>query len=765
MRNTVLLIILTFLIPAGSRAQDPAPATQQNTSATPGNSSAKSPAVDSKKAPTFSRVTCPPGNDSTIALAKIAGAMTACTLNGTDLDLISQVELQNPADPTDKIDGTLSVSGDTTQATVQFSATDLAKLRGTTYTLYYSLKGGSLETTKLTVTVQQVSSAAPRRGTAKTRPLGDYVPCLFDDGESYELRALEDPSTAPLNQAQAQTAANAAKAYLISGAASGSEGDAARNAANTITAETFTSVNASPADVPTVVQAAASKNNVDPAKAAQAGTAAQNAVTAGTFKRPSDVSCSFSVLQWRETSDTFGRRVADEYVAIQVNVRNLNTQNEFLIHDIQIAVDTGLNPKQFGRFSASRDKLIVRDVAQRGQTEDFRNRAINVLEMLGSIAGGASAAVTQSLTSTVAATDFSTSVAIFQGPFITGMINIFPDHTIDHINHINDLTFSASSSNKTVVPVQGSVPLVTFLAEKPLEQLPFAHCGQTALDENDYLTNSICTLDSNPPYPPTATKVADYYGKRLSFKKWNALALAVLERRVFVVIAGVHIKEAAQEPTFTTITCAPGNDATIALAKITGSAASCTLKGGDLDLISQVELENPNDSTDKVDGASSVSGDNTQATVQFNTSDLVKLKGTSYTLYYSLKGGNPEATKLTVTVQQVVSLSATTLTFTQADKGKPKYITLTDNAPDKTINIASVTITGQNASDFKNASSPSVSCGGTTKPLPTAVSTSCTINVTFSGTGASTALLTVLYDVSPQLTQTVDLKATAATAP
>ena len=183
-------------------------------------------------------------------------------------------------------------------------------------------------------------------------------------------------------------------------------------------------------------------------------------------------------MQWPETRDSFGRRVANDYIALQVTVRNLNDQTEFLIHDIQIAVDTGLNPVQFGRFQSARDKLIVRNVAQRAQSEDARNLVINSLVAAGAIAGGASSAVTQSMVST-AARNLATSVAIFQGPFITGLINIFPDHTIEQINHINDQTFSASSSSKTVVPVQGSVPLVTFLAERPIEQLPFARCGST----------------------------------------------------------------------------------------------------------------------------------------------------------------------------------------------------------------------------------------------------------------------------------------------
>jgi hypothetical protein len=93
---------------------------------------------------------------------------------------------------------------------------------------------------------------------------------------------------------------------------------------------------------------------------AQAAGSSINAITGtSSITPPDDVVCSFSVMQWKETSDNFGRRVANQYIALQVTVRNLNTQNEYIVHDIQIAVDTGLNRAQFGRFEAARDKLVV----------------------------------------------------------------------------------------------------------------------------------------------------------------------------------------------------------------------------------------------------------------------------------------------------------------------------------------------------------------------------------------------------------------------
>jgi hypothetical protein len=128
---------------------------------------------------------------------------------------------------------------------------------------------------------------------------------------------------------------------------------------------------------------------------------ANNVASTSRFKPPDDVSCSMAILTWQETSDIFGRRVANTYIAIQVTVRNLNKTNEFLIHDIQ-AVDTGLNPADFSRFQAGRDKLLVRAVAERGQTQDRRNLALNSLLAVGAIASA--------VTPLAPATEFATGI-------------------------------------------------------------------------------------------------------------------------------------------------------------------------------------------------------------------------------------------------------------------------------------------------------------------------------------------------------------------
>jgi len=509
------------------------------------------------------------------------------------------------------------------------------------------------------------ASTTRRRGHRKP-PIDDYVPCLFDEDEEYDLRARDNPTPAreldaPVNEEEAKSIADQVRSIAQSGAAKADREATALNLTITTLAkrqgeETIsdqqllllsrqkallsevnktksafkelaqlvdfnTFISLRPDEVEKHLDDLSSVAGItDPLATKEIVQSGNKVLGFSAIERPEDVGCSFSVLDWKETSDIFGRRVANDYIAIQVNVRNLAENNEFLIHDIQVAVDTGLNMEQFGRFQVGRDKLMVRAVAERGKSEDRRNLIINTLQMIGGISAGASAALTQAVSGETqhlgdvdTANKLSTAVEIFQGAFIPGLINIFPDHTLEHINHISDLAFSASSTLKTVVPRQGSVPLTTFLAEKPLEQLPFSRCGSliervTAGDLlSDMLDTSykrqannhsmdltpgspyypFCQLDwdDSIPYGPLA------FTKALHYKKWKPAALRILQRRMFVVVAGVHIQEIKNNARIDNVKCPTVLGGSIDLSAVDKDGnIACTLLGNRLDRVASVKL-------------------------------------------------------------------------------------------------------------------------------------------------------------------------------
>jgi hypothetical protein len=411
------------------------------------------------------------------------------------------------------------------------------------------------------------------------------------------------------------------------------------------------------------------------------------------YAPPTDISCSVAVMGWREASDTFGRRVANQFLAIQVTVRNLNTRNEFLMHDIQVAVDTGLSTDSYfwtqyaGRFQAGRDKLLVRAVAQRGQSEDRRNLVLNSLMVIGAIAG--SSAI-------VGPTDFKTAVAVFQGAFIPGFSTVFPDHTVEQLNHINDLVFSASNTSKVVVPIQGSVPLVTFISAKPIEQLPFAWCGydvkySQAPSPASTPSRHPCVYDPytwrDASYPHRSFYADDANGipttkrdgtgldigwKPLKYRDWRPAALRVLQNHLFVVIGGVHIQELTNAPLkIANLNCPTLPGGAVDISQPKDGVLSCTVAGSGLDKLSSVNLEL---GTTKIAGKVKAAKDGNSATIEFDPSALCDGNGL-YSLYLVVNDANGNAQeadsgeKVSLSVQTNIASVDPQLDLSQSKNG------------------------------------------------------------------------------------------------
>ena len=499
-------------------------------------------------------------------------------------------------------------------------------------------------------------------------PLGDFVPCLFTDDQKYDMHGIPRPAgnnatvdqatvyrviretkaaleTASLNAFHTNPALKKELQPLGAGIATGAAATVAKTYEDNLLAQAPTLVGKTQKELLLHVSDAAASavreaqteifnqankellvplsepdlNNLVTAAVSAVVVSATNVVSNSRFKPPDDVSCSMAILTWQETSDIFGRRVANTYIAIQVTVRNLNKTNEFLIHDIQVAVDTGLAPADFSRFQAGRDKLLVRAVAERGQTQDRRNLALNSLLAVGAIASA--------VTPLAPATEFATAVAVFQGGFIPGFKTLFPDHTVEQLNNINDRAFSASSVNKVIVPIEGSVPLVTFISVKPVEQMPFAWCGYNKQTRTylGHANSQECKSGSSPAttakdYPETTQDSLDY-------KKWQPAALRILQDHTFVVIGGVHIKQLTNEPgTLSGITCPklPSGSIDISKPDKDGSIA-CKVTGTSLKSITAVKLTQDDA---EIVGKITAADDGTTADITFAADDLKAGSGT-----------------------------------------------------------------------------------------------------------------------------------------
>jgi hypothetical protein len=315
-----------------------------------------------------------------------------------------------------------------------------------------------------------------------------------------------------------------------------------------------------------------------------------------------NISCSQSLMTWKETSDIFGRRIADRYVAIQVVIRNLDPDHEFLVHDVQVAAGvhrkvgtTGALQHPDVSFSGGRDKVLVRGVALKGQSLDRRNFLIHVGEVIGDLASAASIALTS--------LDFKNAVGVYRSAFLPGMGRIFPDLTVDQLNRLNDTGFSANSAYKIVVAKSGSVPFVTFV--------------------------------------PSEIYAAGY-------KKFDQAKLRELLNHTLVVFGGVHIAPLNDQPVVNSFTC-PQQDGFLDVSK--DGDYTCKLAGDNLSAISRVRFVSGSDSSEAFLEASV----GTDGSVTFKVDDLRKLRSPEYQIHTVDKNGRERNTGLTAKMRPVVT--------------------------------------------------------------------------------------------------------------
>lgn len=549
----------------------------------------------------------------------------------------------------------------------------------------------------------------PLRTATHSEPplIGDYVPCIFDMSDHAVFRAIAMPSVdkdmresaqSVLDSVDLPTAVkNDARASLNTTYFPSQSAEDIYSTLKVVLQKSLTKAQQStekggrkPEDIDTTAQKIA--RNI-----------ADAAIQSGPIQRPPDVSCGIAVLPWSVSRWTFGREIAENFIAVQVTVRNLNETQQFLVHDVELAVDT--QPGVFDRFSSGIDQTTVHGVAASAEEGvDSRTFWLRLATFVGSITSAATVAIS--------ADAFRQAVGVYQGGFIPGLNKFVKDHTEEQISRLDAEAFTTAQAKKVIVPKSDSATFYTFLASKPVQQVDWE------------LIYKIKT--GTTPFTPTMNFVLS---KEVAFKKWTPVAFDGFRNSTYVILSGAHIKEVTN-PKISSVSCPPGNDNKIDLSKISGETLTCTIKGTDLDLVSRVILENATDASDKVFANGTVEGlkggDTTQAQVTFTIKDLASLKGTTYKLFFSTQGGNPQSSNVTVTLEHsVVSVAPSSLTFSSAiNKDSPAQTSKLTNNGTKDLTIKSTQKTGKDSSDF-NVDSDCMK-----KPLKTGEY--CTITVTFS---------------------------------
>lgn len=168
-----------------------------------------------------------------------------------------------------------------------------------------------------------------------------------------------------------------------------------------------------------------------------------------------------SVMDPKNVSDIFGKRIAKRYVAIQITIANRNKDFQYLIHDVSLDLSTiyaRSDLKAKGHYEpSSEDKTLVRGVGEKGAILDPRNLIVRLLTGAGTIAGGITGVTTFG-------SSFAPSVAAFNGPVLSAIRNAFPDMTVNQMNRLNDSAYAAN----TLVGKQSAKVMVAFLPQAVL---------------------------------------------------------------------------------------------------------------------------------------------------------------------------------------------------------------------------------------------------------------------------------------------------------
>lgn len=408
-------------------------------------------------------------------------------------------------------------------------------------------------------------------------------------------------------------------------------------------------------------------------------------VTISVFQRPLDIGCAMAILDWNTTRYAFGRSIADQYIAVQIVVRNLNANFEFLVHDAELAVDTDINGRH-GRFFSGVDKRTVRTYTLSARDFNRRNLIVNFVQGIDTVLS----AVTPIYGTTV-----KNASSVYHA-FTTAVPDVWKDHDTDQLNLLNDAGFSASKTEQTVVPKSGSAMFVIFVESKPLEQAWWtqdcanvqilatseskngeAATGQAAGTEAETEMETKTTTQTdlsqlNPP--PRAQQGVDVDGPRRvcikqandkgnltsalgpdgkttyyyvkpeghRYKDWSAHAKDIFRELAFAVVAGTHVvQQVSTQPSVTKLDCPKDKAGDLDFDAATNGTLSCKLTGTNLGSVQTLRLRNAQDATDTkvVEGAVSISGDATSATAALPLAQIGVLEKPAYKAYTVTKDG------------------------------------------------------------------------------------------------------------------------------
>jgi len=299
------------------------------------------------------------------------------------------------------------------------------------------------------------------------------------------------------------------------------------------------------------------------------------------FVKPDDIGCAIQILSWKDARFMFGRSVADEFIAVQITVRNLNAKEEFVVHNAMLAVDTDINGA-IGQYSEGVDKIGV----------EAYNNAGEALTARGIVGNAISAASTllSVLQPIVDVTNFSNAVAAFNGGVPKGWAVLSPDHQKEQLLMIANNGFSATSNFKTMVPKSSAATFYTWFPAKPfLEGWWVQDCARRLLLPKNPPSNSKPQLgvDLEAVRKSACNDLTEDQLKTVPYQKWSSVSDQLFRDLSLAVVAGIHVREDSKSnASITDVNCPKDAQGRLDLSKPSSNGTiSCDITGENLDKV------------------------------------------------------------------------------------------------------------------------------------------------------------------------------------
>lgn len=166
-----------------------------------------------------------------------------------------------------------------------------------------------------------------------------------------------------------------------------------------------------------------------------------------------------SLMAYDHVKDNFGRRIADGYVVVQVQIKNPDIAHQFLLQDLRVVFDPNEcdNAKKFYTHldiqdcRARYDKYLTYPIAYApmsqptltavagvGQFRNPRNVLFRSLDFLATMGGALTGF-------NFVGRDGKAGLSVFNGTFLTASKTFLPDLTVAQLTNLSDLSYKPNT--------------------------------------------------------------------------------------------------------------------------------------------------------------------------------------------------------------------------------------------------------------------------------------------------------------------------------